>query len=92
MKKGDPIPERKIVEYKGDTFVLQPGHKVFELNTKSGEVKEHKLVRVFDLLFWRKPRYTVTYKEHLLHTPAFDLHKAKIKFKQMTRKTDIPVK
>lgn len=85
MKKGEKTPERKIVEYKGQTFVLQPGHKVYECNSETGIVKEHKVVRKFDLLFWRKPRYTVTYGPNILHTPAHDIHKAVIAFKHMLR-------
>lgn len=92
MKKGDKTPERKIVEYKGTTFVLPPGHKVFELNLKSGVVKEHPVTKKFDLLFWRKPKYAVTYKEHLIHIPAFDIHKARIRFKHMVKPLNIKVK
>lgn len=92
MKKGEKIPEQKIVEYKGDTFILKPGHKVFEMNLKSGIVKEHPVKRKFDLLFWRKPRYAVEYNENLIHIPAFDLHKARIQFKHMTKNLNIKVR
>lgn len=92
MKKGQKTPEQKIVEYKGTTFVLPPGHKVFQLDLRTGKVSEHKITRKFDLLFWRKPRFGVTYKEHLLHIPAFDIHKARIRFKHMTKNLDIRIK
>lgn len=92
MIKGEKKQEQKIVEYKGDTFILQPGHKVFEMNLNTGIVKEHPVKRKFDLLFWRKPRYAVQYKENLIHIPAFNLHKARIAFKHMTKNLNIRVK
>lgn len=84
--------ERICVEYKGGELILQPGHKVFEINLNTGVVKEHKLYRKFTLAFWKKPVYKVEYHEHLMHLPAYDIHKARIKFKELLKKHGIKVK
>ena len=87
-----PKQEKRIcVEYKGGNLILQPGHKVFEINLNTGKVKEHKIYRKFDLFFWRKPIYKLDYQEHLLHVPAYDIHKARVQFRTLLRKTDVKV-
>jgi hypothetical protein len=87
-----PKQEKRIcVEYKGGNLILQPGHKVFEINLNTGKVKEHPIRRKFTLFFWRKPVYQLDYHEHLLHVPAYDLYKAKLQFRTLLRKTDIKV-
>ncbi len=85
-----PKQEKRIcVEYKGGNLILQPGHKVFEINLNTGKVKEHKIYRKFDLFFWRKPVYKLDYQEHLLHVPAYDRYKAVLQFKKLLSKTDV---
>lgn len=84
MKKSIAKQEQKTVEYKGTTFILQPGHKVFECNLKTGLVKEHPIKKKLNILFWQKPIYQVTYLPDIIHRPAFDIHKARINFKEMT--------
>lgn len=86
MKKGSAKPKQIKVAYKGTTFILQPGHKVFECNLVTGLVKEHPIHKTLEskILFWTEPVYTVTYRENIVHKPAFDIHKAMIDFKDMT--------
>lgn len=96
MEQKPHSPEEKkqriCVEYKGGDLILQPGHKVFEINLKTGVVREHKLYRRFTLFFWRKPVYKIHYDPNLLHIPAYDLYKARITFKHLLRKTEVKVK
>ena len=46
MKKHEAPKKRICVEYKGGELILPPGHIVFELNVKTGEVYECKLIKV----------------------------------------------
>lgn len=75
------------VRYKGDTFILQPGHKVYECDTDTGIVKEHQLKKSFwsRVLFWTEPIFEVDYKQNLIHRPFFDIDKAVTGFNQMCR-------
>ncbi len=85
MKKGDPTPEQIYVKYKGTRFLLPPGHKVFECDTNTGLVREHKLKWAFTW-FWQKGRtYTVTYNYHIVHRPAFNIEKAIVEFKHQLK-------
>ena len=81
MNKHEAPKKRLCVEYKGGELILPPGHKVFELNTKTGEVKEYELIKKFSFkhfLTGKKAKYRVdTSNEDFLHLPASDLYKAK---------------
>lgn len=87
MKKGQNKPKQITVEYKDESFILAPGHKVFTLNINTGVVIEAELKRKFRLFFWRGPLLGIKKQgAHLLHIPAHDLYKAKIRFKGMVGK------
>lgn len=85
-QKPEKKKEQRIcVEYKGGELILQPGHKVFQINLKTGIVSEHKLYRKFTLFFWKKPVYKIDYHKDYIHIPAYDIHKARITFKHLLR-------
>lgn len=88
MKKGKK-QDSKFVIYKGTRFQLQPGHSVYECNTDTGIVKEHKLVLAFSWP-WQKRTFKPVYKENLIHTPAYNLERAVIVFKGMCK--GLPIK
>lgn len=46
MKKGEPIPERIKVHFKGVAKLLHPGHDVYRLNLLSGVVDRAPLIPV----------------------------------------------
>lgn len=92
MKRGEKTPDQIVVEYKGQEWKLPPGHKVFEMNIGTGIVREHKIKKKFTLFFWRKPKYEVSYAENIIHLVAFDIHKAVVKFKHLTKKLNVRVK
>lgn len=92
MKKGDPKLKRLCVEYKGGELILQPGHKVFELDLKTGLVSEYKLkIKLLTILSKRKTYYVEDHPDKL-HIPAFDINKALISFKKLARPLNINVK
>lgn len=91
MKKNQPIPERIQVNYKGDVFILQPGHSVFELNIKTGLIRQHGLRKRFSLQFWKKPVYEIREHPDLLHVPAFNIYKAAVMLKSMSKTLGITV-
>jgi len=95
MNKHEAPKKRLCVEYKGGELILPPGHKVFELNTKTGEVKEYELIKKFSFkhfLTGKKAKYRVdTSNEDFLHLPASDLYKAKVKFKNLVKSIGIKV-
>lgn len=83
------LQERKVVQYKGQEFILNPGHSVYELNFHTGEVIEKELVQkplnfFSTLLGFKSKVYTVENNPNsgTLCLPAASIYKAKIKFKK----------
>lgn len=95
MKTDQNSKKRLCVEYKGKELILPPGHKVFELNTKTGEVKEYELISKFSFkhfLTGKKPKYRVDSSDpDKLHLPASNMFKAKVKFKNLVKSIGIKV-
>ncbi len=86
--------ESLCVEYKGQELILQPGHKVFELDIKTGQVSEYKLKRKIDLesVMKRKKKYKVDCTDkNKMHVPAYNIEKARIKFKQVVKSLGIKI-
>ena len=96
METKKEIKKRLCVEYKGGELILNPGHKVFELDLKTGFVTEYKLIRKFTLvrmILGKAPKYRVdTSDNNKLHLPAFSIEKAQIAFKNLVKSLGIIVK
>jgi len=85
MAKKKINKNRKVVIWKGEKFLLEPFHNVYEINEKTGEVSEAKLVKtnVIGSFLTGKTTWKIVAKEGFAHIPAHDLYKAKVKFKQI---------
>ena len=95
MKKGQKLPRRLVVFYKGEKWKLHPGHKVFMINSNKpiGVVEESQLVRYYPLnplywlFYWRNGPYyqPKDRRDFVVHTTAKDRFTAVVRFKQMFR-------
>lgn len=81
-KKGKPA--EVWIRYRGTDIMLRPGQKVFELNTDTGLVQEHKLKKVFRW-FWQSKKNLLepVYKLNIQHFPAMKIEDAILEFKIM---------
>lgn len=80
--------ERKVVEYKGDKFILNVGYSVFGCNLKTGEVTQAELKLkgknfISTLLGFKSNVNVIIEKPNHLYIPAFDIYKAKVRFKKL---------
>ncbi len=108
MKKGDKTPPRICVEYKGKELILAPGHNVYQLDLRTGVVTLYELIRkrtpltVYLKHFFlggiygkrdKRPRYLAEQIEgETLLLPAFNIEKARVRFKETTKLLKIKVR
>ena len=97
MKKGEPIPERVKVFYKGVSKLLNPASKVYRLNLLTGEIDAAPLIEVkekgrmkwFGMPFGKKYEKVVAFRldeqPHFHYLPASNLRNA-IKLFKYTNK------
>ena len=106
MEKDKQL-KRLCVEYKGGELILPPGHIVYEFDVKSGKVYECKLekkktpidLKVKQLIMPnqypkdKKEVFVVPDKgENFWQIFAFDINKARVKFKNYGKSIGVKVK
>lgn len=108
MEKETEKPRQTRVQYGNKPpLILPPGHKVWELNIETGDVKEAKLKRlrpsilkvIKHFLFGRyigkldtRPSYFVEEREGFLCVPAANEYKGRVALKNVVKTVGIKVK